>query len=360
MQACLLCFSASSESVFLTKHQSGHWDIEDVDENSRIELPLPVEAAVSGCLGIAFDFLDTKQLPADNPDDPPLPVAPICNVLTTDGTVIAYHLVGSSKYLDMRNSVNALEKPTKSEGLKVSSSKQESSTSAKAFGSLEFGGAPSVKPLNGFGFGASVAAQKLPEIPIEKPIEKPATSFGFGVPTLEKQGIGLGFGALVAAQKFDEKVTNSAEISADKHTISFGISAQDKDKSVSTFGNSVASTTVHSVEKKTDTSFKFGATHATSTIESDSKSSKPDSDEPINFGTPSTVEKKSSDMHLSKPSLASTSVDESAQLTDIKTSISDLKVPTLAAKLISEKELFVSKETAVFNGPNCKIIICRI
>ena len=104
----LTVFTSSSDSFPTFKSSNdGEWDLLEVYENERIELPIPEESENAGVVGMILDMANGKDLPGDSPDEPSWPAMPICHLLTYDGQLMSYYVINgdrlAGKYPSMTN-----------------------------------------------------------------------------------------------------------------------------------------------------------------------------------------------------------------------------------------------------------------
>ncbi|KAG8910845.1 hypothetical protein FRC01_006098, partial [Tulasnella sp. 417] len=72
------------------------WAKLDLDETARASAPLAEDGSPSSIVGMDLDLTSTAPIKSDSPDEEPTPAAPILLAYSSEGTVLAYHVLNTT------------------------------------------------------------------------------------------------------------------------------------------------------------------------------------------------------------------------------------------------------------------------
>ncbi|RKO97706.1 hypothetical protein CXG81DRAFT_20919 [Caulochytrium protostelioides] len=203
--------SSQSETMGVIAHNkdSGDWETWNLPEGKSAVLPLTADSEDTFPLGLALNTTSCDPFRSSNPDQGLIPAAPILFIMTTEGVVIAYHVV------DVQ--VAASGQPST---LMTQLSRIADTTAGGSSGNTPTSFTPhsSASSLSGVGSKDGLFASK--QVPVASNLITPKVDQPFGAkasgsaPDAEKQGFShrsqgvksVAFGANLAAAPFANPV----------------------------------------------------------------------------------------------------------------------------------------------------------
>ncbi|KAG8919401.1 hypothetical protein FRC00_011378, partial [Tulasnella sp. 408] len=99
MKHLLFVSDAPSDEVGVVAYlEDGNprWAKLDLDETARASAPLAEDGSPSSIVGMDLDLTSTAPIKSDSPDEEPAPAAPILLAYSSEGTVLAYHVLNTT------------------------------------------------------------------------------------------------------------------------------------------------------------------------------------------------------------------------------------------------------------------------